>query len=221
MYFALCAAVLLLAAAAAVAYVFVQTDRDSRHVAESDAQYAASTAARQLGSGVATLKATVAQLAATPSIEAAAQQPTFSLAFDISDLSRGHLDVLRPNGTVACSSRPRSGGKPRAGYEDARWLGTIGKSPVLLAPVDDTATGDRSMVAAARTPKGWVVAAFAALSPLGPSLVRLYGGGKPVVFLVTSSCRSQGRRRSLRSATTSTPSSRRSATSSRVGRTRS
>ena len=49
MYFALCAAVLLLAAAAAVAYVSVQSDRDSRHVAESDARYAASTAARQLG----------------------------------------------------------------------------------------------------------------------------------------------------------------------------
>src|SRR5262245_48396736 len=175
LYFLLVVGAFAVAAAAAAAYVFMQTDRDSRAAARSDARFAATTAARQLGGGVASLKATVAQLAAKPGIEQASTQPSCALTFTLGDVSRGHVDVLRPDGTVACSSRPRSDGRPLAGYRGAAWPARVGSSPVLLAPVRDAATGDRSLLAAARTSKGWIVAAFAALEPIGPSLASVYG----------------------------------------------
>ena len=186
-YFALLVGAVALAAAAATVYVFVQTDRDSRRTAESNARFAARTAAKQLGDGIATLKTTVASLAAAPNIEQAAAQPACTLTFDLGDLSRGHIDVLQPDGSVACSSRPREdGGKALAGYEGADWLARIGKKPTFLAPVVDAATNDRSAVVAMRSPGNAIIAAFVALEPVGPGLVSLYGGGDPVEFLVTS-----------------------------------
>jgi two-component system cell cycle sensor histidine kinase/response regulator CckA len=185
-YFAVLVAVVALAAAAASVYVYVQTDRDSRHAAEDRAQFAASTAAKQLAESIATLKATVAGLAATPNIEQAAAQPTCTLTFALGDLSRGHVDIVRPDGSVACSSRPRAGNKPLAGYAGADWLGKVGTTPVFLAPVPDSATGDRSAIAAVRSPGKAIVAAFMALEPVGHGLVNLYGAGDPVEFLITS-----------------------------------
>jgi PAS domain S-box-containing protein len=196
-YFAVLVGVVAFAAAAASVYVFVQTDRDSRRDAENRAQFAASTAAKQLGDGIATLRATVAGLAATPNIEQAAAQPTCTLAFNLGDLSRGHVDVLRPDGTVACSSRPRAGTKPLSGYAGAAWLDKVGGTPVFLAPVPDAATGDRSGIAAVRSPGKAIVAAFIALEPVGHGLVSLYGGGDPIEFLVTSRDGQQALTRSI------------------------
>lgn len=183
-YFALLVAVVAAAAAAATVYVFVQTDRDSRHAAESNARFAARTSAKQLGDAVATLRATVAGVAATPKIAQAAVQPACTLTFDLGGLSRGHIDVLQPNGAVACSSR--TGKKPLAGYVGADWLSKVKARPVFLGPVLDRATGDRSLIVAARTPGNVIVASFMALEPVARGLASLYGGGRPVELLITS-----------------------------------
>jgi PAS domain S-box-containing protein len=186
-YFAMLVGLVAVAAAAAAVYVFVQTDRDSRRTAEQDAAFAADTAARELGSNVGILRATVTGLAATPNVDVQAVQPTCQLTFGLSDVSRGHVDVLRPDGSVACSSRPRTGSKALAGYVGASWLGRVRGGPVLLAPVRDTATGDPSvLVAAPIAGNRGFVAAFVALAPIGESFVKVYGGGHPVEFLVTS-----------------------------------
>jgi two-component system cell cycle sensor histidine kinase/response regulator CckA len=196
-YFAALVAIVGLAAGAAAVYVFVQTDRDSRRAAESDARFAAETAARQLGEGMAVVRATVANLAATPNIEQGASQPSCTLTFGVSDVSRGHVDVLRPDGSVACSSRPRSGSTPLAGYARASWLAGARSQPLLLAPVLDSATGDRSVMASAATARNWVVVAFMALEPAGEGLLKLYGGGDPIEFLVTTANRSRVLMRSI------------------------
>src|SRR5262249_9998337 len=107
-YFALLVAVVAIGAAAAIVYVYVQTDRDSRRAAERNAGYSANVAATQLGEGIATVGSTVTGLAKTPNLAQAAEQPTCTLSFDVGELSTGHLDVLRPDGSVACSSRPRA-----------------------------------------------------------------------------------------------------------------
>jgi len=75
-HFAVLLAVVALAAAAGTVYVFVQTDRDSRSTAEKDTRFAAHTAARDLGGGIAAIRSTVAGLAATPNIDQAARQPS-------------------------------------------------------------------------------------------------------------------------------------------------
>jgi PAS domain S-box-containing protein len=186
-YFALLVAVVAVAAGAATVYVFVQTDRDSRHTAEHNAAFAATTAAKDLASGVATLKATVSNLAATPSIDQAAEQSSCTLTFGLSGgLGSGHIDIIRPDGSVACSSRPRQGKAPLEGYAGAEWLKRVAAGPVLLGPILDTATGAPSVISAAPTPGHGVVAAFVALAPVGGALVNVYGGGRPVEFLITS-----------------------------------
>jgi len=123
-YFGLLVLVVAVAAAAAIVYVFVQTDRDSRHAAKKDTSFAARTAAKDLGDGIALLQATVANVSASANVEQAASQASCTLTFGLSGgLGRGHVDILRPDGSVACSSRPRSGAKPLAGYAGATWLG--------------------------------------------------------------------------------------------------
>jgi PAS domain S-box-containing protein len=185
-YFALLVGVVALAATAAGVYVFVQTDRDSRHAAERDASFAAGAAAKDIGNGIATLEATTAGLAATPNIEQAAEQATCTLTFGLSGgLNRGHVDILRPDGSVACSSRTR-GNSPLKGYAGAGWLKNVTTRPAMIGPIMDSATGDRSIVSAARTKGNGFVATFVALEPVGRGLVDVYGGGHPMEFLVTS-----------------------------------
>jgi PAS domain S-box-containing protein len=186
-YFAVLIAVVALAAAAATIYVFIQADRDSRATAERNAAFAARTAAKELGESVAGIRASVAGVAGSPGIDQAAEQSSCSLSFGVTGaVNRGHLDILRRDGSVACSSRPRQGTTPLRGYVGAAWLRRVASGPVLLGPIVDRATGDRSMVSAAPTPGGGMVAAFVGLTQVGRALVESYGGGRPVEFLVVS-----------------------------------
>src|SRR3954447_307704 len=63
-------------AAAAVVYVQIQTAQNAEHGARADAAFAAGAAAKQLGSDVAVLKASVDQLAANPSVAQAVAHPS-------------------------------------------------------------------------------------------------------------------------------------------------
>ncbi len=186
-YFALLVALVSVAAAAATVYVFVQTDRDSRSTAKKDARYAADLAAKQLGDGIAIIRSTVATLAATPNIDQAALDPTCSLAFSIdNDGYRGHLDVLRPDGSVACSSRRPPGSPPVAGYKGAEWLSQLTAGELFSAPVLDDVTHDQSVLVAMPTPGHGAVVSFLALEPVGPALRAEHGGGRPTEFLIAS-----------------------------------
>ena len=180
-------AVVVVAAGAATIYVFIQADRNSRARAERNATFAARTAAKELGDSVAGIRATVAGVAASPNIDQAAEQASCTLSFGVTGaVNTGHLDILRPDGSVACSSRPREGTPPLEGYAGEEWFQRVAAGPALLGPIVDGATGDRSMVSAAPTPGGGVVAAFVALTQVGRALVDSYGGGRPVEFLVVS-----------------------------------
>src|SRR6058998_3134499 len=65
-YFVALVAIFVASAAAAVAYVQVQSDRDARHEARLDAGFSAREAAKELGSDVRLLRTTIDQLAANP-----------------------------------------------------------------------------------------------------------------------------------------------------------
>jgi PAS domain S-box-containing protein len=185
-YFVSLVLLMALAAAAASIYVFVQTDRDARSAARRDARFSSERAAKQLGDGIALVRATVAGLAATPGIDESAAQPTCSLTFGLDgDLYRGHVDVLRPDGSVACSSRPRTGAT-LSGYRGAAWLGRARAGPLFPARVVFAATGDVSLLAARGTAGKGAVVAFVALAPVGRALEAVHGGGRPVEFVVTS-----------------------------------
>ena len=186
-YFALLVAVVAVAAAAATVYVFVQTDRDSRNAARANATFAAHAAAKDLADGAATLHATTASLAQTPNIDAAATDPNCRLTFgSTGGLSDGHVDILKSDGSVSCSSRPHTGKAPLEGYGGAAWLKDVTKQPTLIGPVVDKVTGNQSLISAALTPGHGYAATFVALGPVGRSLVDIYGGGHAVEFLLTS-----------------------------------
>jgi hypothetical protein len=185
-YFALLLALFATAAAGATVYVFVQSDRDGRAAAKHDATFAAKTVSKQVGDGVALLQETVQNLVSTPGIEQVYSKPAdCTLTFGGTEgLGSGHIDILRSDGSVACSSRTPKGDEPLRGYAGAGWLETARSGKLLQAPVEDPATGTHAIVSAAPI-EGGLVAGFLELEPAAPGLVRLYGGGRPVEFMIS------------------------------------
>jgi two-component system cell cycle sensor histidine kinase/response regulator CckA len=188
-YFALLFALCLVGALVFAFVVSAQLDRDARRSAKADAAFAARTAAKELGDHVALLEATVAQLGANPQIAQVFSNPAgCSLSFGgIGGPDRGHIDVIRADGTVACSSRGTTSGKQRVGYAGSAWFRRAMTGPVLVAPAEDAVTDAPVAVSAVPIRGGaGVVAGFADLAAWGPHLATRYGGGRGTEFLVTT-----------------------------------
>ena len=134
-YFALLTVMFVAASASAVAYVEIQTNRDARVTATKDAKFAATTAAKQLGDYLTLVQATTKQVATNPRITETFIHPTgCSLTFTgVSGADASHIDVIRPDGTVACSSTPAtpdtvSRASRAHGYHGDSWV-TSGLCP--------------------------------------------------------------------------------------------
>jgi two-component system cell cycle sensor histidine kinase/response regulator CckA len=189
-YFSLLVSLFVVAAVVAVVYVEIQTDKDARAAAHKDASFAAKTAAKQLGEFVALQKAAVQSLASNPQITQSLSAPTgCSLTYSgIGGPDGSHIDIIRADGTVACSSRARSGNKPVRGYSGTSLLRRALARPVFIAPTVDAATGTPVAINATPIPgHAGIVAGFADLRSVALKLATLYGGGHRVEFLVTSS----------------------------------
>jgi signal transduction histidine kinase/ActR/RegA family two-component response regulator len=93
---------------------------------------------------------------------------------------------MRSDGVVICSSRPHEDGTSLSGYGGAPWLARARQRPLFLAPVRDAATGHLAVLATTPVDGGAVIAAFADVEPIAGSLAALYGGGRPVEFLVAT-----------------------------------
>jgi PAS domain S-box-containing protein len=181
-------ALFLLAAVGGAWSGWVQADHEALSAAGSDAQHSARLAARQVGEALAVVRGTVAQFAGSPGarqVMTAAPQRC-QLAFSLGTATgAGHLDVLRPNGTVACSSRPPGGGADD-GYRTARWLGPAAGAAQLLAPVLDGRTGRQAVLISAPVGRVGVVAAFVDLAALGEWTGQLFAGPRQLEFLLTT-----------------------------------
>jgi PAS domain S-box-containing protein len=188
-YFALLVALFIAVAASAAVYVSIQADRDARAGARSDAAFAAHTSATQLGSLVTDVRAAVSSLVLSLRHQPlpTALAPNCSLTFGTgSGVEQGHIDVLLPDGLVVCSSRARPGVTSLPGYQRAGWLARARTNRLFLAPALDAATGRRVLIVTAPIPGRGIVAAFLDLDTIGPALAKLFGGGNPVEFLVTT-----------------------------------
>lgn len=187
-YFLLLVGLFVAAAASAGVYVEIQTERDGRRAAEVEAKLAAQTAAKQLGSHIDLVQASVRQMAANPQTTQTLIRPEgCSLTFGgIAGPDRSHFDILRADGTVACSSRAPAG--TRLARYAGSWVRRAAARPLFIAPAVDTATGAQVAISAAPLPQGkGIVAAFVDLAPVGPHFASLYGGSGRIEFLVTSS----------------------------------
>jgi PAS domain S-box-containing protein len=184
-YFAALALIFVAVAAAGLVEVHVQARGDARSAALTEAAGSAATASRQLGKEIAVLRSTVAGLAGNPQIAEALEHPagcTLTFARDTPS-DRSHLDIIRDDGAVMCSSNPLP--KTRPTYSAAAWLAGAKNGAVLLAPVRDSVTGAPALIDAVPI-KGGVVAGFVDLVSLGPRLAALYGGAQPAAFLVAT-----------------------------------
>ena len=147
-YMAVFMAVLLAVAAGAALAVRAMEEQDARQAAQGDADFAARVAASELAHELVLMRQSTASLAANPvaKVVLASASSGCSLTFTGGiAFSTGHLDIVKPDGTVKCSSVPRASG---AAYSAASWLPVAVHSLVMSAPYLDPVTGQISVVVA-------------------------------------------------------------------------
>jgi PAS domain S-box-containing protein len=182
--FAAIAILVVLVAVAAGAFVYVRSEADARQAAVADANFAARRAANQIDTGFATILAISTPTASDPAMAQIFADPAkCGLSYaPIAVFGTGHIDLVRLDGSVICSSL-----KPARAttYAGAKWLQS--SAPVVVAPNVD-ANGDPVAVYAFPIPGRGFLVWFLDLKPLGPKLLAEYGSGvHQLEFLVTSS----------------------------------
>ena len=173
----------VVAAGAAVVYGRVQSGTDARAAAQADARFAARLAAREIGEGIVVLQSTVAAAAQNPGIGKAFVRPEdCGLTFGgTGAYTTGHLDLVREDGSVACSSMKEAADRDYAG---ADWLAGALREPALSAPVTDPRTGKTVVLATAPVEGLGVVLASFNLDAVGFSLRDTYGGPRRLEFVL-------------------------------------
>ena len=194
----------VLLAVATLAAVAVRTigQQDARQSATADASFAARVGAAQIAGDLLLLQQTTTKLAANPQVAALLASPSTgpcTLTFaGASPFSSGHLDIIKSDGSVKCSSRAIVSGQV---YAAAGWLPAAINGPVTAAPYADPVTGAVSAVVAAPVGGGvGTVAAIVELAPLGPNLATALGGARQLEFLVTANHDSTVLARSLQAS---------------------
>ncbi len=196
-YIATLVALFVVTAGAEVAYGRLRGTSEAEKAALAQARFAATEAARAVSNAFNLVGAQVQQLALTPGLPEAFERGC-SLDFGgAGPFSSGHLDVLRPDGTVACSSLA---GQPGRAYAGARWLRRASATPQVFGPFLDPATSRPVVVDAVAVPGGGTVACFLSLEGLGLGLGRLYAGPERLELLVTNPQGTRSLARSLGAA---------------------
>ena len=211
----------VIAAGAAVVYGRVQAGDDARAAAQADARFAARLAAREIGKGIEVLQQHGRRARrSNPGVATAFAKPEdCGLSFGGTDAyTTGHLDLVRTDGSVACSSiKAARGGAATAGAE---WLERALREPLLLAPAADPRTGEQVVLATAPVPKlGFVLASFN-LDAVGLSLRDSYGGPRGLEFLLADASGDTILTRSIRAGALDRQAARRHAVRRRPRRRR-
>jgi signal transduction histidine kinase/CheY-like chemotaxis protein len=187
-YLAGLAVLFVLAAGAAVVYGRIQSGDDAREAARGDARFAARLAAREIGEGIEVLRSTVAGAAQNPGVEKAFASPDdCGLSFGGTDAyTTGHLDLVREDGSIACSSLPDALDR---GYDGAPWLAGALERPRLIPLASDPRTGKQVVMATAPVEGLGLVLASFNLDAVGLSLGESFGGPRRLEFVLTDADR--------------------------------
>ena len=183
--FAVIALVVLMVGVGAGAFVHLRSEADAKKAAVIDAGYAAERAAKQIKFGFDTYASLTAPLATTAAWAAAFADPTLcSVTYaPIASFDTGHVDVIRPDGRVVCSSLGKGSTTTYAGQA---WLEAT--KPTFAAPLVDAATGNQVAVYVHPIPTLGFFVWFVDLKALGPKLAYEYGSGThQLEFLVVGS----------------------------------
>src|SRR5258708_15101069 len=143
--FAVVAVLVILAGAAAGAFVHVRSDADAKQAALADANFAAGKAAAQISAGLDVIKLKSTQpVANTPTPAQDFTNPSGCRlgSSPIGAFDTGGIDTVRLDGAVVC---PPPNPKPSGTlYAGASWLQTA--APAFVAPSTDPVTGNRVAV---------------------------------------------------------------------------
>jgi hypothetical protein len=170
-YFAALIVLVVAAAVAGALYTHMQSDADARDVAVREATFAAQSASKLLSSGVPVIEAELESVGREqgPGQRLFAHPSQCSLSFSqVGAVPTGHVDSLRSDGSVVCSSLRRRISKVAA-YGGQAWFPAARRGPLVLAPRVDPVTGEPVAILSAPFPGG-VAAAFVDLRAIGPQL---------------------------------------------------
>jgi diguanylate cyclase (GGDEF)-like protein len=162
--------VTLLAMIATMLYAFAANARHARVVARRDAHYHAQLAADTLDKSATNAIASLEKIAASPAIAAGLRTPDKCTlnASGVADFAQMHLDLVRPDGVVACSSLATHGAPPGATHAGASWVAETWNSErvVVSRPVLDRLTGTHAIVIASAIPRDHPVGIAAMVVPV-------------------------------------------------------
>jgi PAS domain S-box-containing protein len=165
---------------------WAQAEHDALNAAGKDAGFGARKAAEQIGRHLAVVRSTVDAVASSPGVgQVFADPAACRLAFNLGGKDDGHLDVLRPDGTVVCSSQPPTADKVGA-YVGAPWLPDAARAPVTTGPTVDNRTGRPAVLVTAPIPGLGVAGAFVDLGSLATTAGELFGGARGLELLIAS-----------------------------------
>jgi len=182
--FAVVALLVLLVGVMAGAFVHVRSEADAKKSAVTDANFAAGRAATQIKLGFDTYASITAPVANAPTTPLVFADPTkCNIGYaPIGAFDTGHVDLVRLDGSVVCSSLGKASATTHAGQA---WLQAT--KPVIAAPVVDATNGNPVAVYAYPVPGLGFVAWFMDLKPLGPKLASENGSGThQLEFLITT-----------------------------------
>jgi PAS domain S-box-containing protein len=184
-YLAVLVILFIVAGGAGAVYGGMQAEHDARQAALTNAAFWARAAAKETAENVATIQEQVANTAAAPGLDQLfVSSEGCTLTFGGVGGAEGHIDIVRADGVVVCSSLEGIDTSPV--YEDEDWLDRALEAPQLLAPALDARNGAQSIVSAAPIGHEGVVVVFLDLSTLGPSLATRFGGPDHLEFLLTT-----------------------------------
>jgi PAS domain S-box-containing protein len=187
-YMALFMGVLLAVAVIAGFAVRTMAEMDARQSASADATYAAQRAANQLKAGFDAISALSLPLVADPAVAQLFADPSkCGIGYaPIAPFGTGHIDIVRLDGSVVCSSRKGVSSGTFPMYDGQTWLQA--PQPVVVAPVVDPSTGNQVVVISYPISGQGAFVWFLDLVELGPKLAAELGSGvHQLEFLVTSS----------------------------------
>jgi PAS domain S-box-containing protein len=181
--FALVAVVVVLAGLVAGGLIHFRSDSDARRSADADAGLAATKAAQQIESTKSSIDQLTTPIAQSPANLQIFQLGTCNVAYGpIGDFGTGHIDILRSDGSVICSSLT---GGTKASYSGAPWLQASGET--VTAPVLDAITGHQVAIYSYSIGGQGAIAWFFDLEPLAARLGSDFASGNhKLEFLVVS-----------------------------------
>jgi signal transduction histidine kinase len=178
-------ALFVAALVAGVTYTAVEAQNNARQSVDRDTAYAATTAATSIAGDLKQLQDGIVATAKTPGLSGLFDTgASCTLSFTgVGAFSTGHLDLVGPDGRVACSSSPKAAG---VSYATAPWFHAALTAATLVAPYADPADGAQVALSTAPIPGSGVVIGVLDFAPAAGGLTTTLGGRTHLEFLLTS-----------------------------------